>query len=166
MIHDHKRTLKVLGCVCGCIVSMLLFVPTRDTATLGAFVPGGGSLPATKHEAKSCINPDPTKCLTASDFNAHTDALYDLRSANVRCTTVLTTATVGPAESISQDVACVGAVINSECAVGGPSTLEAGLFQTCLVVSTGHVQIRTANLSGNPVTLAGSQIVSVRVFSP
>lgn len=86
--------------------------------------------------------------------------------SSFRCTTTLATAEIAPSITAPQPVPCPGAAIGAECTVGGPPTLESGLLQSCLVTATGVVQLRTANLSANPIAPAGGQTVSVRVFNP
>jgi hypothetical protein len=87
-------------------------------------------------------------------------------SASVRCTDTLDTASISAGTTVSQSVSCTGAAVGAECSVGGPSTLEAGLVQSCRVSAADTVDLRTANVSASPISPAGSQTVSVRVLNP
>jgi hypothetical protein len=87
-------------------------------------------------------------------------------SLSVRCSATLATDAIAAGTTVTQDIACTGAAVGAECSVGGPATLEAGLTQSCRVSSTGHVDLRTANVTAGSITPAASQTVSVRVLNP
>ena len=87
-------------------------------------------------------------------------------SNSIRCTATLATAEITNGTTVAQDIACTNVAVGAECTVGGPATLEAGLIQSCVVTSAGHVGLRTANVTAAPITPAGSQTVSVRAFNP
>jgi lysophospholipase L1-like esterase len=82
---------------------------------------------------------------------------------SLRCTATLATSAITAATTATQSIACTGVRPGAECSVGGPSTLEAGLIQSCLVSALDTITLRTANVTAAEITPAGSQTVSVRV---
>lgn len=87
-------------------------------------------------------------------------------SNSYRATATLATAAIAAGTTVAQTIAVTGAAAGAECIVGGSTTLEAGLLQTCVVTSAGNVQLRTGNNSTGSITPAAAQTVSVRVFNP
>lgn len=84
----------------------------------------------------------------------------------IRATGTLGTGTINAGTTATQNITVTGAVVGAEVAVGGPSTLEAGLILYGYVSATDTVTLRVSNVAAGSITPAGSQTVSVRVFNP
>jgi hypothetical protein len=87
-------------------------------------------------------------------------------ASSMRATATLGTGAIGAGTTATQNITVTGAVAGAEVAVGGPTTLEAGLILYGYVSAADTVTLRVANVTAGSITPAGSQTVSVRVFNP
>lgn len=92
--------------------------------------------------------------------------LADIAAHGIRATATLATATVNAGTTGTQNITVAGSAAGAEVAVGGPTTLEAGLVLFAYVSVAGTVTLRISNVTAGNITPAGSQTVSVRVFNP
>jgi hypothetical protein len=99
---------------------------------------------------------------TANKYGGTTD--YPLYGFLASAT--LDTNAIAAGTTVTQDIVCAAALTGADCVVCSPATLEAGLLQTALVSSAGHVQLRTANISTAPITPAAVQTIAVKIFNP
>jgi hypothetical protein len=122
-----------------------------NSGTPGVFPnPGDGS-------AVTVIKTGGTVATSLADWTA-------LIVSTLRGTGTLGTAQILAGATATQNITVTGAVVGSEVAVGGPSTLEAGLLLYAYVSATNTVTLRVANNTAGNITPAAAQTFSVRVF--
>jgi hypothetical protein len=140
---------------------------TAGVGFLGSLAPGSAWKPLKLGSSSITMSVNAATDVAKFDANGTTiGASGTAISASIRATTTLSTGAIAAGATVTQNITVTGAAVGAEVSVGGPATLEAGLIQSAYVSATNTVTLRTANVSAAPITPAGSQTVSVRVFNP
>lgn len=84
-------------------------------------------------------------------------------SGNAPVAAALTFPTIADGDIAVRTFALPGAIAGSVVIPGFPASLEAGLFGSMRIVSTGLVEVRLANASGGPITPAAAQVFRASV---